>query len=188
LQISIVLVVAVRKNKQFQVLQKFALSHVVISDFFINRKIRSSELFKGWHNRKITFSFGKPFVLEGFELSFVEKRHTAETRSLIEEVKVSVVLRVVLLLLAAGSLSLFNRLLNGLRSSYRTHFLRAAFKVSRIMFLRLLLTRFLLNRDFKDAFGSSKIALGLARFHDGGFGHQIRYGGVKVLNLFFLMF
>jgi hypothetical protein len=128
--------------------------------------------------------------LERFELGLVEKRHAAETRSLIEEVKVSVVLRVVFFLLATGSLVLFNRLLNGLRSCHMTHFFRAVFKVSRI-FLRLLLARFLLDRDFKDtcdAFGSIKIALGLAGFHDGGFGHQVRYGGVKVLNLFLLMF
>jgi hypothetical protein len=106
--------VAVRENKQFNILQKLLLGHV-ITNFFINRKVRSCKLFKGWYNRKVTLSFGKQFVLEGFELCLVKECHATETSSLIEEVKVSVVLRVVILFLAAGSLALFNRLLNGLR-------------------------------------------------------------------------
>lgn len=127
---------AVRENEQLQVLQEFALGHV-ISDFFINRKVRSCELFKGRHNRKVTLSFGKPLVLERFELGLVEECHAAETRSLVKEVEVCVVLRVVFLLFAAGSLALSDRLLYCLRRCHGCHFLRGLYVISLLVLFHI---------------------------------------------------
>jgi len=116
LEVIIVLVVTVREDKQLKVLQESALG-LVVRKLFEYRQLRFGELSEGWHDREPSLSLDKALVLERFELGLVEEGHAAVTRSLVEEIEVGVVLRVVFFLLRDGRLALSGSLL-GLNRLY----------------------------------------------------------------------
>jgi hypothetical protein len=98
--------VTVREDEQLQVLKELTLGDVVFK-LIEDRQVRSCELLESRHNRKTSLSLDKALVLERFELSFVEEGHATVARSLVEEVKVGVILGIMLLLLRDSCLALF---------------------------------------------------------------------------------
>ena len=172
---------AMAEDEQLEVLEELVLG-LIVSDLFIDGQIRSSEFFKSWHNRKVTLSLSKPLILERFELCLIEEGHATETRSLVEEVKVGIVLRVVFLLLAACiSLALLGILdLRRCYSRLYLLFLRTSFSFHLQSFLDRNLS---LDRSFESlSFRNTRSLAGPPRSDNGSVRFEARYDGVEVFN------